>query len=71
MKAMEVFVAILGASQLTYVEAVESQRWRILSAVVRTHFTTSVDLPMPSCRINLKSAVIKSNRYEPRLNENF
>src|SRR5574343_456295 len=41
---MEVFVAILGASQLTYVQAIESQQ---------------------------KADVIKSNKYEPTINETF
>jgi transposase len=71
MKAMEVFVAILGASQLTYVEAVESQRVEDFIGCCENalhYFGGSPNAIVPD---NLKSAVIKSNRYEPRLNENF
>jgi hypothetical protein len=38
-KAVQVFVAILGASQLTFVMAVESQDMEDLSAAVNLHFT--------------------------------
>jgi len=67
MKAMEVFVAILGASQLTYVEAVESQRVEDFIGCCENalhYFGGSPNAIVPD---NLKSAVIKSNRYEPRL----
>ncbi len=70
-KTMEVFVAILGASQLTYVEAVESQRVEDFIGCCENalhYFGGSPNAIVPD---NLKSAVIKSNRYEPRLNENF
>jgi len=44
---MEVFVAILGASQLTYVEAVESQTGRRFYWVpAKTHYITLVVLLM-------------------------
>jgi len=69
--AVEVFVAILGASQLMYVEAMESQDMTdfILACENALHFFGG----SPSAVVpdNLKSAVIKSNRYEPHLNENF
>ena len=69
--AVEVFIAILGASQLTYVEATGGQDMAdfILACENALHFfggTTAAVVPD-----NLKSAVIKSNRYEPHLNENF
>lgn len=70
-KAVEVFVAILGASQLTYVEAVESQRVEDFISCCENalhYFGGSPNAIVPD---NLKSAVIKTNRYEPRLNENF
>lgn len=70
-KTMEVFVAILGASQLTYVEAVESQRVEDFISCCENalhYFGGSPNAIVPD---NLKSAVIKSNRYEPKLNENF
>ena len=70
-KTMEVFVAILGASQLTYVEAVESQRVEDFISCCENallYFGGSPNAIVPD---NLKSAVIKTNRYEPKLNENF
>jgi transposase len=70
-KAMEVFVAILGASQLTYVEAVETQRVEDFIGCCENalyYFGGSPNAIVPD---NLKSAVIKTNRYEPKLNENF
>lgn len=70
-KPVEVFVAILGASQLMYVEATESQRVEdfILCCENTLHYYGG----SPSAIVpdNLKSAVTKSSRYEPRLNENF
>lgn len=68
---MEVFVSILGASQLVYVEAVETQKMEdvIMAAEHALHYYGGA--PKAIVPDNLKSAVIKSNRYEPRLNENF
>jgi len=71
MKAMEVFVAILGASQLTYVEAVESQRVEDFIGCCENALHFFGGSPNAIVPDNLKSAVIKSNRYEPGLNENF
>jgi transposase len=70
-KPVEVFVAILGASQLTYVEAVESQKVEDLIGSCENglhYFGGSTNAIVPD---NLKSAVTKTNRYEPKLNENF
>ncbi|MGD0455957.1 MAG: IS21 family transposase [Solirubrobacteraceae bacterium] len=68
---VEVFVAILGASQLTYVEASYSQQKEdfIMSCENALHYFGGV--PNAIVTDNLKSAVIKSNRYEPTLNEAF
>jgi len=68
---VEVFVAILGASQLTYVEASYSQKKEdfIGSCENALHFFGGV--PNAIVTDNLKSAVIKGNRYEPTLNEVF
>jgi len=68
---VEVFVAILGASQLTYVEASYSQKKEnfIGSCENALHFFGGV--PNAIVTDNLKSAVIKGNRYEPSLNEAF
>ena len=70
-KSVEVFVAILGASQLTYVEAVESQDMEdfIKCCENALHFYGGV--PKAIVPDNLKSAVTKTSRYEPHLNDNF
>lgn len=70
-KLMEVFVAILGASQLTYVEAVESQRVEDLISCTENALHYFGGAPNAIVPDNLKAAVIKSHRYEPKLNENF
>ena len=61
-KKMEVFVAVLGGSQYTYVEAVESQRVEdfITCCENALHFFGGV--PTAIVPDNLKSAVIKINR---------
>lgn len=70
-KPVEVFVATLGASQYTYVEASYSQQIPDFINSVQNclHYFGGV----PACIIpdNLKSAVTKSNRYEPHVNEQF
>jgi len=68
---VEVFVAILGASQLTCVEAVMSQQKEdFIAACENTlHFIGGV--PAAIVPDNLKAAVTKSSRYEPTLNETF
>lgn len=69
--SVEVFVAILGASQFTYVQAIESQDMEdfIMCCENALHFFGGV--PSAIVPDNLKSAVTKSSRYEPQLNENF
>jgi hypothetical protein len=66
-----VFVAVLGCSQLTYVEATESQRKEdfIGSCENALHFYGGV--PQALVTDNLKSAVTKASRYEAVLNEDF
>jgi transposase len=67
----EIFITILGASQLIYVEAVKSQQledwiwanenaWRYYGGTTRG-----------ICPDNLKSAVTKACNYEPLLNETY
>ncbi|MBL0340808.1 MAG: IS21 family transposase [Bacteroidetes bacterium] len=70
-KSVEVFVAILGASQLTFVTAVESQDMEdfIRCCELALHYFGGA--PVAIVPDNLKSAVTKSSRYEPRINENF
>jgi hypothetical protein len=67
----EVFLAILGASQLTYVEATMTQQKEdfIGSCERSMHYFGGV--PMAIVPDNLKSAVTKSDKYEPTLNEAF
>jgi transposase len=71
LRKVEVFVAILGASQLTYVDATLSQKKEdfIQSCENALHYFGGV--PQAIVTDNLKSAVIKSDRYEPTLNEAF
>jgi transposase len=70
-KQVEVFVSVLGASQLTYVEATESQKKEDFIAACENALHYYGGSPLAIVPDNLKSAVIKSNRYEPKLNENF
>ena len=71
LKPVEVFVAILGASQLTYVEAVTTQQKEdfIFACENALHYCGGV--PAAIVPDNLKSAVSKSSKYEPTLNETF
>lgn len=68
---VEVFVAILGCSQLTFVMAVASQRKEdfILGCERALHFYGGV--PQAIVPDNLKSAVTKASRYEAQLNDDF
>jgi transposase len=68
---LEVFVAVLGGSQLTYVEASRSQQTEdfISSCEHALHYFGGS--PMAIVTDNLKAAVIKSNRYEPLINDAF
>lgn len=68
---VQFFVAILGASQYTYAEASPSQKKEdfILSTENALHYYNGV--PAAIVPDNLKSAVKKSNRYEPTINEAF
>ena len=70
-KAVEVFVAILGSSQLTYVEATYNQQKEnfIASCIRALEYIGGV--PNAIVTDNLKSAVTKSSKYEPSLNEAF
>jgi transposase len=67
----EVFVAILGASQMSYVEAVPSQKKADWIAVNQNALRFYGGVPaaiVPDC---LKSAVIKADKYEPEINESY
>jgi transposase len=68
---VEVFVAILGCSQLTYVEASYSQRKEDLIASCERALHYIGGVPDALVTDNLKSAVTKSSKYEPVINEAF
>ena len=65
-KPVEVFIAVLGCSQMTYCQAVYSQKNRTADAGV-----AQAIVPDKRFAARLKSAVIKSDRYEPDLNESL
>jgi len=71
LKKVEVFVSVLGASQLTYVEASMTQKKEdfIKSCENALHYYGGS--PLAIVPDNLKSAVTRSDRYEPTLNESF
>jgi transposase len=68
---VEVFISVLGASQLTYVEGILSQRNEdLISGCERCLFYYG-GVPLAIVPDNLRSAVTKSDRYEPTLNQAF
>jgi len=67
----EVFVAVLGCSQLAYIEAVPSQQksdWTYVNENVLRFLGGAPRAIVPDC---LKSAVNKSDKYEPEINETY
>lgn len=68
---VEVYVAVLGFSQLTYVEAMESQRKEnfIHGSENALHYFGGV--PRVLVPDNLKSAVQKASKYEAEINNSF
>jgi len=70
-KEVEVFAAILGCSQLTYVEAVMSQRKEDLIKACENALHYFGGVPAAIVPDNLRSAVTKSSKYEPIINESF
>ena len=67
----QIFVATLGASNYTYVEACENQRqesWLMAHVRAFEFFGGVPQLLVPD---NLKAAVSRADRYEPALNENY
>lgn len=67
----ELFVSILGASQLIYCEASSSQKKEDFVGSCERALLYYKGVPSAIVPDNLKSAVTKSNRYEPILNETF
>lgn len=70
-KEVEVFAAILGCSQLTYVEAVMSQRKEDLIKACENALHYFGGVPAAIVPDNLRAAVTKSSKYEPVINESF
>jgi transposase len=68
---VEVFISVLGASQLTYVEATLSQSKEDFIACCEHALEYYGGVPMAIVPDNLKSAVTKSSLYEPTLNQTF
>jgi transposase len=67
----EFFVAILGCSQLPYVEAVESQRKEDLIKACENALHYFGGVPGAIVPDNLRSAVTKGSKYEAVLNDEF
>jgi len=70
-RVVEVFVAVLGASGLTYAEATASQKeqeWIRSNERALWYFGGVTAAIVPD---NLRSAVSQSNRYEPGINSTF
>lgn len=68
---VEVFVAILGCSQLTFVTAVATQQKEDFIAACEKALHFYGGAPQAIVPDNLKSAVTRANRYEALLNESF
>lgn len=69
--AVEVFVAILGASQLIYVEAVASQGKDDFIYACRHALEYYGGAPEAIVPDNLRAAVTKSSKFEPVINSSF
>jgi transposase len=70
-KDVEVFVAILGASQLTYVEATETQNSYNWIAANENAFLKFGGVTAAIVPDNLRSAVASPNKYEPDINPEY
>lgn len=68
---VEVFVAILGASQLTYVQAVESKTKENLIYSTENAFIYFGGVPAAIVPDALRSAVTVANKWEPDLNPEY
>jgi len=69
--AVEVFVAILPCSQYTYVEACMSQKREDLIGCIANALSFTGGVPKAIVSDNLKSAVSRSSKYEPRINKSL
>ncbi len=68
---VEIFVAILCASQLTYVQAVESQSKENFIKGTQNAIFYFEGCPKAITPDNLKAAVTDANQYEPNLNPEY
>jgi transposase len=68
---LEVYVAILGYSQLTYVQAVASQKKEDFIYATENALHHFGGVPRVLVPDNLKSAVHKASKYEADLNTDF
>jgi len=68
---VEVFVAVLGASQFTYVQAVMSQKKEDWLRATENALQYIQGVPSAIVPDNLKSAVTKADKYEPEINPEY
>lgn len=68
---LEVYVATLGHSQFSYVEAIPSQRKEDFIAATENALHFFGGVPKALVPDNLKSAVTKADKYEPTINADF
>ena len=68
---VEVYISILGFSQLTYVEALNSQKKEDFLYGTANSLQYFKGVPKALVTDNLKSAVTEADNYEPEINESF
>ncbi len=68
---VEVFLGVLGYSQLTYCQAVYSQKKDDFLLALANCLTFMGGVPLAIVPDNLKSAVTKASKYEPEINESL
>lgn len=68
---LEVFIAVNGASQFTYAEAIESQKQEDFLSAVANSLEYFGGVPAAIVPDNLKSAVTKADKYEAQINHYF
>ena len=67
----EIYVAVLGASELAYVEASESQKQEEFVRSTERALRYFGGVPRALVPDNLKAAVLKASKYEPEINPLF
>ena len=71
LKDLEVYVCVLGNSHYTYVEASESQKKEDFIRCTENALWFYGGVPKALIPDNLRAAVTRSSRYEPKVNETF